>query len=184
MLIIQSLLAIIHGVLAVAMVALILLQQGKGADVGASFGSGSSSTVFGSTGSGNFLTRLTSLLAVFFVVNCLALVWISKQQVNRGSLLDEVAIEAPEDEEHTHAEGEEHTHTATVEAASDSDNPVLPVELVTDEASGEADDTPPSPISEDSDNATEAGAESPDPGIEWNEVSDDTEQSDKLQPEP
>lgn len=93
MVIIQSMLAIVHGILAAALIGLILLQQGKGADAGASFGSGSSATMFGSVGSGNFLTRLTSLLAALFLINCLALGWLGKQQVNRDSLLDQVTIE-------------------------------------------------------------------------------------------
>ena len=51
---------------ALALIGLVLLQQGKGADVGAAFGSGSSGTVFGSSGGANFLTRLTTLFAVLF----------------------------------------------------------------------------------------------------------------------
>ena len=53
---------------ALALIGLVLLQQGKGADVGAAFGSGSSGTVFGSSGGANFLTRLTTVFAVFFFV--------------------------------------------------------------------------------------------------------------------
>lgn len=53
-------------VVAVALVGLILVQHGKGADMGASFGAGASNTVFGSTGSGNFLTRSTAILATLF----------------------------------------------------------------------------------------------------------------------
>ena len=53
---------------ALALIGLVLLQQGKGADVGAAFGSGSSGTVFGSSGGANFLTRLTTFFAVLFFV--------------------------------------------------------------------------------------------------------------------
>lgn len=61
---------LIHVFAAVCIVALVLVQQGKGASVGAAFGSGASQTVFGSRGSGSFLFRLTlSLLAIFFVTS-------------------------------------------------------------------------------------------------------------------
>ncbi|GLS83674.1 preprotein translocase subunit SecG [Paraferrimonas haliotis] len=57
---------------AIGLVGLILIQQGKGADMGASFGAGASGTLFGSSGSGNFLTRTTSILAItFFVLSLL-----------------------------------------------------------------------------------------------------------------
>lgn len=55
---------------AIALIALIMMQRGKGADMGASFGAGASNTVFGSGGSGNFLTRTTTILAVaFFLIS-------------------------------------------------------------------------------------------------------------------
>ena len=58
---------VIHIIVAISMIGLILIQHGKGADAGASFGGGGSATVFGASGSANFLTRLTAVLtAVFF----------------------------------------------------------------------------------------------------------------------
>ncbi|RUO80433.1 preprotein translocase subunit SecG [Idiomarina tyrosinivorans] len=60
-------------IVALALIGLVLIQQGKGADMGASFGSGASNTVFGSSGSGNFLTRSTAVLAVLFFVLSLVL---------------------------------------------------------------------------------------------------------------
>ena len=63
---------------AVAMIALILLQQGKGAGMGASFGAGASNTVFGSVGSGNFLTRSTWFLIFLFFAICLLLGYLQK----------------------------------------------------------------------------------------------------------
>ncbi len=60
-------------VLGIALIVLILLQQGKGADMGAAFGSGSSSTVFGARGSGNFFSRTTGILATAFFINSLLL---------------------------------------------------------------------------------------------------------------
>jgi len=64
----------VHVVIAIALVVLILLQQGKGADAGAAFGGGASQTVFGSRGSGNFLSRFTAILAAGFFVTSMALV--------------------------------------------------------------------------------------------------------------
>ena len=63
-------LIIAYVLVALALIGLVLIQQGKGADMGASFGAGSSATVFGSSGSGNFLTKTTTWLAIsFFVIS-------------------------------------------------------------------------------------------------------------------
>ncbi len=62
----QTLVVVFHVVVAVAIVGLVMLQQGKGADAGASFGAGASQTVFGSSGSGSFLVRATTVAAVAF----------------------------------------------------------------------------------------------------------------------
>ena len=68
-------LLVIFLIVAIALVALIMLQQGKGADMGASFGAGASGTLFGSSGSANFMTRTTAILAtLFFIISrCLAI---------------------------------------------------------------------------------------------------------------
>jgi preprotein translocase subunit SecG len=66
-------LVIIYLIVAVMLIGFVLIQQGKGAGMGASFGSGGSNTVFGSTGSGNFLTRTTAILATLFFVISLIL---------------------------------------------------------------------------------------------------------------
>ncbi|KGQ48968.1 preprotein translocase subunit SecG [Gallibacterium anatis 10672-6] len=65
-------LLIIYPIIAIALIAFVLVQQGKGADMGASFGAGASGTVFGASGAGNFLTRTTTILAiVFFAISLL-----------------------------------------------------------------------------------------------------------------
>ncbi len=65
-----SVLLVIYLLAALGVIGLVLIQQGKGADMGASFGAGASNTVFGASGSGNFLTRTTAILAtVFFIVS-------------------------------------------------------------------------------------------------------------------
>ena len=65
-------------IVAIAMVALILIQQGKGAGMGASFGTGASNTVFGSAGSGGFLTRATWACVILFFGICLFIGWMQK----------------------------------------------------------------------------------------------------------
>ena len=71
--------------ISIGLVALIMLQQGKGADMGASFGAGASATLFGSNGSGNFMTRMTALLATLFFVISLILGNMSTNQGHTGS---------------------------------------------------------------------------------------------------
>ncbi len=72
---------------AIALAALVLLQQGRGADVGAAFGSGASNTMFGSSGSASFLTKLTVGLAVGFFLISIGLAWTAKERAAQmGSL--------------------------------------------------------------------------------------------------
>jgi len=70
-----NILLVFEVLLAIGLVALILLQQGKGADAGAAFGSGASGTVFGARGASNFLSRSTAIMATLFFLNCLALAY-------------------------------------------------------------------------------------------------------------
>ena len=77
---VETLVVVLHVVIAVALVGLVLIQQGKGADAGAAFGGGASQTVFGSQGSGSFLTRFTTLLAVVFFVTSFSLAIFAKQR--------------------------------------------------------------------------------------------------------
>jgi preprotein translocase subunit SecG len=75
----QTIVTIIHVLACIFLVLVVLLQTGKGADMGAVFG-GSSSTVFGSTGAGNFLTRLTTASAIIFMLTSLGLTYLSSRQ--------------------------------------------------------------------------------------------------------
>ncbi|HIV73200.1 MAG TPA: preprotein translocase subunit SecG [Candidatus Aquabacterium excrementipullorum] len=81
---------------ALAMIALVLVQHGKGADMGASFGSGSSGSLFGATGSANFLSRSTAAAATVFFASTLALAYFGSQRgaVEQGSVLDQAASPA------------------------------------------------------------------------------------------
>jgi preprotein translocase subunit SecG len=76
----EKLVLIIHSLAAIAIIGLILLQQGKGAAAGASFGAGASQTVFGSEGSGNFFTRATAIIATIFFCTSFGLAIIAKNQ--------------------------------------------------------------------------------------------------------
>lgn len=81
----QTIIIIVHVIAAIAIVGLVLLQQGKGADAGASFGAGASQTVFGASGSGNFLVRATTISAVIFFVTSLSLAIFAKNQAGTGT---------------------------------------------------------------------------------------------------
>ncbi len=92
---VHSLILVVHVVVAVALIALVLLQQGKGADAGAAFGSGASSTMFGSQGSASFLSRTTAILATAFFVTSLVLAYLSTQTTVPKSVVERVQMEKP-----------------------------------------------------------------------------------------
>lgn len=73
----QQFLVLIHVVISIALIALVLIQQGKGAELGATFGSAASQTVFGSQGSASFLLKLTGIIALLFFVTSLSLAYIA-----------------------------------------------------------------------------------------------------------
>jgi len=86
----QTALLAAHVIIMVVLIGLILIQRGKGADVGAAFGSGASQTVFGSQGSASFLTRTTAVLATLFFLTSLTLAYFSIQRSDQGSVTDNV----------------------------------------------------------------------------------------------
>jgi len=91
---IQTIVLSAHTVIALLIIALVLLQKGKGAEAGAAFGSGASDTVFGAKGSSNFFSRATAILATAFFVSSLSLAYLSSQQADvPDSLLESVVIE-------------------------------------------------------------------------------------------
>ena len=71
----QNLITFLHGILCFSIVALVLLQRGKGADAGAGFGAGASGTVFGARGSATFFSKLTAVLATLFFMTSVSLAW-------------------------------------------------------------------------------------------------------------
>ncbi|MBR79063.1 MAG: preprotein translocase subunit SecG [Woeseiaceae bacterium] len=91
---IQTIVLSAHTIIALLIIALVLLQKGKGAEAGAAFGSGASDTVFGAKGSSNFFSRATAILATAFFVSSLSLAYLSSQQADvPDSLLETVVIE-------------------------------------------------------------------------------------------
>lgn len=91
---IYNILLIVQIIVSAGLIVLILMQQGKGADAGAAFGSGASGTVFGSQGSGNFLSRMTAILAAVFFLNCLALAWlVTNRDTETGSVMEQIQTE-------------------------------------------------------------------------------------------
>ncbi|MBS5990138.1 MAG: preprotein translocase subunit SecG [Acinetobacter baumannii] len=91
----HSFVLVVHIILAVLMIALILVQHGKGADAGASFGGGGAATVFGASGSGNFLTRVTAILTALFFVTSLTLAVFAKKQMTEAYSLKTVQTTTP-----------------------------------------------------------------------------------------
>jgi preprotein translocase subunit SecG len=78
-----------HILVGLAVIGLVLFQHGKGADMGAAFGSGASGSLFGATGSANFLSRATAVLAAIFFCTSLALVYLGSAKTTRsGSVMD------------------------------------------------------------------------------------------------
>ena len=94
--VLSSVILAVQMLAALAMIGLILMQHGKGADMGASFGGGSSGSLFGASGSANFLSRTTAVLATVFFVTTLALAYLSNvRPASSGSVLEGAPVTAP-----------------------------------------------------------------------------------------
>ena len=93
---VQTLAVVVHVLLAAAIIGLVLLQRGKGADAGAGFGAGASGTVFGARGSGSFLSRTTAIMATLFFVTSLGLSYLFSQGGTAPtSVVDRVQTQQP-----------------------------------------------------------------------------------------
>ena len=124
---IETVLLIVLVVVALALIGLVLIQQGKGADAGASFGGGASQTVFGSAGSGNFLTKSSWILAGLFFVICLGLAYIAREKASGGGEFSFAEPEQQVVEEVVETDVPQYEEQAEVQAA-DVDVPVAPVD--------------------------------------------------------
>ena len=123
----NSILLVAQVLLSISLIVLILMQHGKGADAGAAFGSGASATVFGARGSGNFLSRATTIIAILFFIVCLSLAYISSNRVApdgvTGSVTAQELDPALAPEEGAMQAGDIPPADTADEAAADSDLP-------------------------------------------------------------
>ncbi|MGQ0385270.1 MAG: preprotein translocase subunit SecG [Gammaproteobacteria bacterium] len=92
----QNVITFMHGLLCFAIVALVLLQRGKGADAGAGFGAGASGTVFGARGSATFFSKLTAVLATLFFMTSMSLAWFATRP-QAAAPAAEAAVPVPEE---------------------------------------------------------------------------------------
>jgi len=83
---------LIHVIVSVALILIVLLQTGKGADMGAAFGGGSSQTLFGSTGASSFLSRMTTVAAIVFMLTSLGLAYLSGRGATSSIMSDAVPV--------------------------------------------------------------------------------------------
>lgn len=120
----EQVVLLVHLVLALAIIGLIMLQQGKGAEMGASFGAGASQTLFGSSGSGNVLTRATAWMVALFFATSFGLAVLAKQKTD---VQDALGIPLPTSTERSAVQGEmpEAVPAAAPEAEPLEDLPAL-----------------------------------------------------------
>ncbi len=119
---VETILLVVHLLVAIAIVGLVLVQHGKGADAGAAFGAGAaggaSGSVFGAKGSSNFLSRTTAVLATVFFLTSLSLAYLSRSATDQSdSLLDRVP-----------------DSSSVQQPVDTADSPVLPSDVSTDDA--------------------------------------------------
>ena len=95
----QFYLIILHLFSVAVLIALVLIQQGKGADMGAAFGSGSAGSLFGASGSSNFLSKTTAIFALIFFLTSLSLTYFAFQEYSNNEILIENINNTPSDPE-------------------------------------------------------------------------------------
>lgn len=148
----ESLIIFLHVIAAIAITGLVLIQHGKGADMGASFGSGASQTIFGSAGTGNVLTKSTSIMATIFFITSLGLAIIARQQadisIDDSGLIQNLDEIAAQQEAAAARQAADDIPVVAGDADAEGDVPFLEslpesdVAEVIEEAAEAADDTP------------------------------------------
>ncbi len=88
----ETLITVVHYILCIVLIISILLQAGKGADIGAAFGAGTSQALFGPRGAATFLNKLTAILSVFFFLTSLGLASYSRNRQNQSSVFERIPI--------------------------------------------------------------------------------------------
>tara|TARA_B100001250_G_scaffold49553_1_gene38800 strand:- start:53 stop:358 length:306 start_codon:yes stop_codon:yes gene_type:complete len=89
----ENLLIFFYIVISISLILLVLLQQGKGSDIGSAFGGGSSNAMFGSSGPSNPLTKVTAIVSAIFLILSLSITYISRNSLEEGLEVDEAVIE-------------------------------------------------------------------------------------------
>ncbi len=90
----ETIVWVVHIITALVLIGLVLIQHGKGADMGAAFGTGSAGSLFGSSGSANFLSRSTKYAAAIFFVTSLSLTYLYSQPVQQTGVMDRADVNA------------------------------------------------------------------------------------------
>lgn len=146
-----SILLVVQILVSLSIITLVMLQQGKGADMGAAFGSGSSGTVFGARGSGSFFTRATGILAAIFFINCLLIASPLIRDSSQAS--DEIADQL--EQQAIQQQAAEQTEAVVEALEQQAESQSVPVEItetvVIDEALPAISDEPPAtpPVADD-----------------------------------
>lgn len=122
----QTILVVFHLFLAIGLIGLILIQHGKGADMGAAFGSGASGTVFGSKGSASFLTRLTAGLATLFFITSMVMAYFASQRDDGDAVLDALQQSGVQTEAQPQTDLPPMPVGSDMPAAANGDLPVVP----------------------------------------------------------
>jgi preprotein translocase subunit SecG len=127
---------VIHVIAAAGLIGLVLLQHGKGADMGAAFGSGASGSLFGSSGSANFLSRTTAVLAAVFFLTSMGLTYVTGHKPQSTSVMEGHKTEQPaapsppsappQTQPPTQAQPPANTPAQTIPAPADSKNNEIP----------------------------------------------------------
>tara|TARA_Y100001935_G_scaffold217024_1_gene188953 strand:+ start:2743 stop:3042 length:300 start_codon:yes stop_codon:yes gene_type:complete len=89
----ENLLIFFYIIISISLILIILLQQGKGSDIGSAFGAGSSNTMFGSSSNSNPLTKVTALLATIFLILSLSITYISRSDQSQETFIEPIEIE-------------------------------------------------------------------------------------------
>lgn len=133
----ETIILLVHMLAAAGVIVLIMLQQGKGAETGASFGAGASQTVFGSQGSANFLSRTTAILATIFFLTSIGLAVVARQKADTivEAGLPTIAVEEPVMSQN---DAPLTTAVETVETANAAKDAVETVEVVKNATEAEA----------------------------------------------
>ena len=138
----SSFIIIIHIVVAVALILIVLLQTGKGADMGAAFGGGSSQTLFGGAGASTFLSRLTTIAAIVFMLTSLGLAYFSSHRATR-SVMSQMPAPSTEQTEQAPSEAPVQPMAKEADVAKSPAQPVAREADVAKETPGQAGENKP-----------------------------------------